>query len=154
MGLKDGFGLNGGGSGGGGANIYNSDGTLTNNRFLDGDGQYILDMSNLRAFNLSALESARFAGQQEAGFQVAENGVSVISTSNVAANTANIGDVLCLTDSHNGYVEYSSISDALTKLPEFASIAAAQGAGYSGKYVTLTGVTVGVLTLNLVVKVP
>lgn len=50
----------------------------------------------------------------------------------------------------------TSISGRLLgTLPSYASVAAAQSAGLvTGDYFVLTGVTVGILTLNMIVRVP
>ena len=69
--------------------------------------------------------------------------------------TEGVGKTL-ISDS-NGVTSWQAFPDALTNLPEYAVggfPANAQGDGYTGKYVTVTGVTVGLLTLDLIVKVP
>lgn len=60
--------------------------------------------------------------------------------------------VLAADDSSNA--TFTKLEDALNGLPDYASIAAAQAAGKSGKFIRLTGITVGLLSLDLVVKVP
>lgn len=90
-------------------------------------------------------------GTNGVSINVQNGGVSPVLF-NIPANNGTNGASL-ITDG-SGNLSWETQSNVLTNLPEFASIAAAQGAGYSGKYVTLTGVTVGILTLDLVVKVP
>ena len=164
MGLKDGFGLNGGGNGGGGGVPGGSKNSVqyNNNGSFGGSDNFHISSPDTTP-SLYVLNDTTKNGI------VLTGAVQVYSPDGLHSVTINLGDggssditfIIPPTNAQgvlkndgSGNLSWTSMSDALTQLPEFVSIAAAQGAGYSGKYVTLTGVTVGVLTLNLVVKVP